>query len=144
MGENITPVESSIGEYYDNYKQTQLDLILVYSKKTRKAIFTIAGLWLASELLGLAMANVFTTQALLSVSLVPVVLIAVAFLAMKQPFVAIIFAALVFVGVWTLTILAFGGVGAISGLLIKAIIIYFLIAGFQSAKEVTRIRKELA
>ena len=71
-------------------------------------------------------------------------LIAVAFLAMKQPLVAIILAAFVFVGVWTLTIMIFGGVGAISGLLIKAIIIYFFIAGFQSAREVTRIRKELA
>lgn len=144
MGEIITPVEDSIGEYYDNYKQTQLELILVYSKKTRNAIFTIAGLWLASELLGLAMANVFTMQAILSVSLVPAILIAVAFLAMKQPLVAIILAAFVFVGVWTLTIMIFGGVGAISGLLIKAIIIYFFIAGFQSAREVTRIRKELA
>ncbi len=144
MGEIITPVEDSIGEYYDNYKQTQLELISVYSKKTRNAIFTIAGLWLASELLGLAMANVFTMQAILSVSLVPAILIAVAFLAMKQPLVAIILAAFVFVGVWTLTIMIFGGVGAISGLLIKAIIIYFFIAGFQSAREVTRIRKELA
>ncbi len=144
MGENITPVESSIGEYHDNYKQTQSDLIFVYSKKTRNAIFTIACLWLASELLGLAIANVFTTQLILSVLLVPAILIAVAFLAPKQPFAAIIITALVFIGVWTLTILAFGGVGAISGLLIKAIIIYFLIAGFQSAREVTRIRKEIA
>jgi hypothetical protein len=143
MSENSTPAEGSIGEYYDNYKQTQLDLIPVYSKKTRNAIFTIAGLWLASELLGLAMANAFTTQLILSVLLVPAVLIAVAFLALKQPLVAIIIAALVFIGVWALTILAFGGVGAISGLFIKAIIIYFLIAGFQSAREINRIRKEI-
>jgi hypothetical protein len=43
-----------------------------------------------------------------------------------------------------LTILVLGGVGAISGLLVKAITVYFLISGFQSAKEVYRIRKEIA
>jgi hypothetical protein len=72
----------------------------MYSRKTRNAIFTIAGLWLASELLGLAMANVFTTQLLLSVSLVPVILIVVALLASKKPLAAIIVAAIVFAGVW--------------------------------------------
>jgi len=144
MGENIPPAESNIGEYYDHYRQTQLDLIPVYSKKARNAIFTIAGLWLASELLGLAIANVFTTQVVLSVLLVPAILVAAAFLAMKQPLVAVIIAALVFVGVWTLSILVFGGIGAISGILIKAIIIYFLIAGFQNAREVARIKKEIA
>jgi len=71
-------------------------------------------------------------------------LIAIAFLALKQPLAAIIFAAIVFTGVWVLMILVFGGIGAISGLLVKAIIIYFLISGFQSAKEVNRIRKEIA
>lgn len=144
MSDDIIPQESSIGEYYDNYKEMQSELINMYSKKTRNAIFTIAGLWLASELLGLAMANVFTTQLLLSVSLVPIILIAVAFLALKQPLAAIIVAAIVFAGVWVLMILVFGGIGAISGLLVKAIIIYFLISGFQSAKEVNRIRKEIA
>ncbi len=90
------------------------------------------------------MANVFTPQLFLSVSLVPIILIAIAFLALKQPLAAIIFAAIVFTGVWVLMILVFGGIGAISGLLVKAIIIYFLISGFQSAKEVNRIRKEIA
>ncbi len=144
MGENIAPVESSIGDYSDDHKQTQLDLVSMYSKKTRNAIFTIAGLWLASELLGLAMANVFTTLVFLSVLVVPAILFALAFLALKQPLVAIIIAALVFIGVWVLTILVFGGIGAISGLLIKAIIIYFLIAGFQNAREVDRIKKEIS
>jgi hypothetical protein len=144
MSEDITQQESSIGEYYDNYKQTQLDLISVYSKKTRNAIFTIAILWLVSELLGLAMANVFTLRLILSVLLIPVILVAAAFLALKQPFVAITVAAIIFCGAWLLTILVYGGIGAISGLLIKAVIIYFLIAGFQSAIEVRRIKKEFA
>jgi len=144
MGENITSNEGSIGEYYDDYKQTQLDMISVYSKKTRNAIFTIAGLWLASELLALAMANAFAIQFILSVLLVPAILVATGFLAPKQPLVAMIIATLVFVGVWTLTILIYGGVGAISGILIKAVIVYFLIAGFQNAREINRIRKEIA
>jgi hypothetical protein len=94
MNENI-PQEGSIGDYYDNYKQTQAELILVYSRKTKNAIFAIAGISLVSELLGLAMANVFTSQVLLSISLVPAILIAAGFFALKQPLAAIIVAAVV-------------------------------------------------
>jgi len=143
MNENI-PQESSIGDYYDNYKQTQAELIVVYSRKTKNAIFAIAGIWLVSELLGFAMANVFTAQVLLSISIVPAILIAVGVFALKQPLAAIIVAAVVFAGVWILTILVVGGIGAISGLLIKAVIIYFLIVGFQNAREANRIKKEIA
>jgi hypothetical protein len=143
MNENI-PEEGSIGDYYDNYKQTQAELIVVYSRKTKNAIFAIAGIWLASELLGLVMANVFTTEVLLSISIVPAILIAAGFFALKQPLAAIIVAAVVFAGVWILTILVVGGIGAISGLLIKAVIIYFLIVGFQNAREANRIKKEIA
>ena len=144
MNENITQQETSIGEYYEDYKQTQLDLVSVYSRKTRNAIFTIAALWLISELLALAMANVFTLRIFLSVCIVPVILVAAAFFALKQPLVAIIVAAIVFCGVWLLTILVYGGIGAIGGLLMKAVIVYFLIAGFQSAVEAGHIRKAFA
>ena len=143
MNENI-PQEGSIGEYYDNYKQTQAELLRVYSRKTKNAIFAIAGIWLVSELLGLAMANVFTTEILLSISLAPAILIAAGFFALKQPLAAIVVAAVVFAGFWILTILVVGGIGAISGLLIKAVIIYFLITGFQNAREANRIKKEIA
>ncbi len=143
MNEDI-PQEGSIGEYYDNYKQTQAELLRVYSRKTKNAIFAIAGIWLVSELLGLAMANVFTTEILLSISLAPAILIAAGFFALKQPLAAIVVAAVVFAGFWILTILVVGGIGAISGLLIKAVIIYFLITGFQNAREANRIKKEIA
>jgi len=143
MNEDI-PQGGSIGEYYDNYKQTQAELILIYSRKTKNAIFAIAGIWLVSELLGLAMANVFTTEILLSISLAPAILIAAGFFALKQPLAAIIVAAVVFAGFWILTILVVGGIGAISGLLIKVVIIYFLITGFQNAREANRIKKEIA
>ncbi len=143
MNEDI-PQEGSIGEYYDNYKQTQAELILIYSRKTKNAIFAIAGIWLVSELLGLAMANAFTTEILLSISLAPAILIAAGFFALKQPLAAIIVAAVVFAGFWILTILVVGGIGAISGLLIKVVIIYFLITGFQNAREANRIKKEIA
>lgn len=143
MNEDI-PQEGSIGEYYDNYKQTQAELLRVYSRKTKNAIFAIAGIWLVSELLGLAMANVFTTEILLSISLAPAILIAAGFFALKQPLAAIIVAAVVFAGFWILTILVVGGIGAISGLLIKVVIIYFLITGFQNAREANRIKKEIA
>jgi len=36
-----------------------------------------------------------------------------------------------------------GSAGAISGIILKAIIIYFLIAGFQNAREVEKTKKEI-
>ena len=135
--------ETTVAEYYEDYKQTQSEMIALYSKKTRNAIFTIAGLWLASDLLAMAAANVFSLTYLLTVLIVPVSLVVAGFLAMKQPLVAVILATVVFVGVWVLTIVLLGSAGAISGIILKAIIIYFLIAGFQNAREVEKTKKEI-
>ncbi|HEY2722821.1 MAG TPA: hypothetical protein VGI82_13900 [Chitinophagaceae bacterium] len=142
--DDINPLgENSIGDYYDNYKQNQLHLIRIYSRKARNSIFAMAGLWLASDVLGLMAVNIFTIELLFSACLVPVIFVAIAFLALTQPMAAAVIAAVVFLGVWVLTILIFGSAGAISGLLIKAIVIYFLISSFQSAREVNRIKKEI-
>src|SRR4051812_25569038 len=104
--ENMNEVqESNIAEYYNNYQQTQTELIALYSKKTRNAIFTLAGLWLASEFIGLAIANVFNATLLISALLIPALLVGTAFIALKQPLTAIIIAALIFVGMWVYTII---------------------------------------
>ncbi len=94
-------------------------------------------------MLGMAMANLITAETILYSAVIPLVLVGIGFLAIKQPLLAIILAALVFAGLIILSIVLFGGVGAISGLLIKAVIIYFLISGFQSAREAERAKKEL-
>ncbi len=132
-----------VSNYYDDYKQTQAYIALTESKQVRKSIFIVAALLFASDMLGMAMANLITAETILYSAVIPLVLVGIGFLAIKQPLLAIILAALVFAGLIILSIVLFGGVGAISGLLIKAVIIYFLISGFQSAREAERAKKEL-
>lgn len=135
--------ENIVSEYYDNYKETQEYLLQINCRKTRNAIFTIAVLILCGDLLGLAVANAFTTQTFLITLIVPAVLIGIGLIAPKEPMLAIILAALIFAGLIILSIIAYGGIGAISGIIIKAIIVYFLLTGFQTAREAEKIRREL-
>jgi hypothetical protein len=137
------PENDIVANYYDDYKQTQAYIVLTESKQVRKSIFIIAALLFASDMLGMAMANLITAETILYSAVIPLILVGIGFLAIKQPLLAIILAALVFAGLIILSIILFGGVGAISGLLIKAVIIYFLISGFQSAREAERAKKEL-
>jgi hypothetical protein len=64
-------------------------------------------------------------------------------LANKEPVIAMILSAIIIVGIWVYTIVITNGTAAISGWISKAIIIYLLIAGFQSAKEANKIKREL-
>ena len=70
-------------------------------------------------------------------------MVGLAFLAMKEPLLTMIIAALIIVAVWIYIIAMNGSQAAITGWLGKAILVYLLIAGFQSAREAQRIKKEL-
>jgi len=135
--------QNIISPYYEDYKQTQAEIFAKECKRVRNSILTIAGLLFASELLGLAMANLVSSQNILYSLLFPAIFIGLAFLAIRQPMLSVILAALVFVGIIILSIVAYGGLGAISGILVKAIIIYLLLAGFQSATTAEKAKKEL-
>jgi hypothetical protein len=135
--------DNSVSGYYENYSDTQKEVLAIEIRKTRNTLFTIAAIVLASDLLGLAVLNAFVLEAILIILIVPAILIGLGFLALKEPLTAIIIAAVIIIGVWVYTIITVGGRAAIMGWLVKAIIIYFLIAGFQHAKEAMRIKKEL-
>jgi hypothetical protein len=93
--------------------------------------------------LGILVANAVTFPTVLVISVIPVLLAGLAFLALREPLLAMIIAAIIFIAAWIYTISVMGGQAAVSGWLVKAIVIYLLIAGFQNAREAQRIRKEL-
>jgi hypothetical protein len=105
--------------------------------------FIAAAVLLVSGFLGLAMLSAFNVVTIIAVSVIPLILAGLGFLANKEPLTAIIIAATVFLGEWIYTIAITGGRGAIMGWLVRAIVIYMLIAGLQHAKEAMRIKKEL-
>jgi hypothetical protein len=135
--------DNSVSGYYEGYSDMQKEVLAIETRKTRNTLFTIAAVILVSDILSLLALNVFKLEVVLVVLIVPVAIAGLAFLANKEPLTAIIIAAVIIIGIWIYTIVVSGGRAAIMGWLIKAVIIYFLIAGFQHAREATRIKKEL-
>lgn len=128
---------------FDNYTETQKEIFAIETRRTRNKLFTLAIIAFASDLLGLLMADFVTFKTLLIISVIPLLLAGLAFLAQKEPLTAMIIAAVVFLAIWAYTITVTGGKAALTGWLVKAIVVYLLIAGFQSAREAHRIKREL-
>ncbi len=128
---------------FDNYQETQKELLFIYTRKVRNKLFAAAAVIFLSDLIGLAVARAVLPATILVILVVPVLFIGLAFLSLKEPLTAMIIAALLIAAVWVYTIIITGGRAAIQGWLVKALLIYLIIAGFQSAVEANRIKKEL-
>jgi hypothetical protein len=133
------PEENVVSGLYDNYTETQKEILAIEIRKTRNKLITVAVVIFVFDLLALLIANALLHETLV----IPLILTGLAFLAVKEPLAAMIIASVIIVGIWVYTIIVTGGVAAISGWIGKAIIIYLLIAGFQNAREATRIKREL-
>jgi hypothetical protein len=142
-GNTTQQPDSEVSGYYENYNETQKEVLSIEIHKTRNNLFIAAAILLVSGFLGLAMLSAFNLITVLAVSAIPVILTGLGFLANKEPLTAIIIAAVVFFGEWIYTIAITGGRGAIMGWLVRAIVIYLLIAGLQHAREAMRIKREL-
>lgn len=135
--------DNSVSGYYENYSETQKEVLAIELRKTRNTLFILAAIIFAGDILGLLMVNAIFLQAVLISLIVPAIMAGLAFLAGKEPMTAIVIAAVIIIGLWVYLMVISGGYSAVTGWIIKAIIIYFLIAGYQHAKEATRIKKEL-
>ena len=129
---------------YDNYNETQREILAIEIKKTRNKLFTIAIVILILDFLAMMMVyKGVESEMLLYIIIVPLIVVGLAFLAIKEPIVAIVLTAIIIIGLWILAAVQTGARAAITGWIGKAIIVYLLIAGFQSAREAQRIKKEL-
>ena len=141
--QDIHNTGNSVSEVYDNYTDTQKEIMQIEIRKTRNVLFTLAAIILASDIIGLAVADAFSLPAFIIILIIPFLLTAMAFLSLKEPLIAMIVAAVIIVAIWVYTIIITDGRAAITGWLIKAIIIYFIIAGFRHAIEANKIKREL-
>jgi hypothetical protein len=142
MSENLKN-ENIVSDIYDNYRETQKEIYNIEIRKTRNKLFTLAILIFAMDFIALNIMNAVNFQTLIIISIVPVLFIGLAFLALKEPLLAMIVAVVVIVGFWVYAAIQSGGMSAISGWIVKAVVIYLIIAGFQNAREAQRIKKEL-
>ena len=127
----------------DSYADTQKEILVMETRKTRNKLFIIAAVILISDLLALFMANAVNATTLLVIMIVPLVFVGLAFLAIKEPLLAMILGASVIVALWVFMFVQFGNPSLISGLLVKAVLITLAISGFQNAIEANRVRKEM-
>jgi hypothetical protein len=132
-----------ISDYYEGYREMQAEIFRRASRKTRNSIFVIAAIIFLSDMLGLAIANLFTPETFLFILVVPAILTGVGLLARKQPLASSIIAIVIVAGIFIFTIVKYGGMGVIRGALVKVVIIYYLLAGIQSAKTAEKAKKEL-
>lgn len=137
------PEENVVSGLYDNYHETQKEILAIEIRKTRNKLLALAAVAFISDFLALLVANTVQPVTLLAIAVIPLILAGLSFLSLKEPLTAIIIAAVIILAAWIYAAVVTGGMAAISGWLIKAIIVYLLIAGFQSAKEAHKIRKEI-
>lgn len=140
---NTTDESHVVSDMYDNYADVQKEIFVIEVRKTRNKLFTIAIFVFAFDLLGVLMSNLVSVNTILLILILPIFIAGLAFLAIKEPLVAMIIAALLIVGLWVYTMIIVGGSTVISGWIGKAILVYLLIAGFQSAVEAAKIKREL-
>lgn len=143
MQDNIDYTGGSVSGVYENYTDTQMEIMQIEIRKTRNVLFTLAAIILLSDIIGLAAADAFSLPAFIIILIIPLLLSGMAFLSLKEPLIAMIVAAVIIAGIWIYTIVITGGRAAIMGWLIKAVIIYFIIAGFRHAAEANKIKREL-
>lgn len=135
--------DNIVSGLYDGYQDTQKEILTIEIRKTKIKLLIIAAVVFAFDLIAVLAINLVNIDTLLYISIVPIILVGLAFLSLKEPMLAMILAALIIVGIWVYVIAITGSRAALTGWLGKAILVYLLIAGFQSAVEAQRLKKEL-
>ena len=141
---NNTQEESTIvQDIYDNYTETQKEIYSLETKKTRKVIITMAIIIFLVDLLAVSRQDGLNIQTVSIVLIVPAIFIGLAFLAMREPMVAILLSSLILLAIWAYAVIILGPSGLISGWLIKSVLIFLMFAGIQNARTAQAIKREL-
>lgn len=135
--------QNIVSDIYENYHETQKEILAIDLRKTRNKLITIALVIFIFDLLAILAGNLVTFKTLLWIAIVPAIIFLFAFLSGKEPLLSMILATVLIAGIWIYTIVVLGGIAVISGWIGKAVIIYLIFAGFQHARDAHRIKKEL-
>lgn len=112
--------------------------------RARNSLFIIGAVLLFSDILGLYMANALNSTTLVYALLVPVVFVALGFAALIKPMLAMTVAALLFVLIIAYNIYVLGARTIVSGIIVKAVLVYFFIKGFNHAKDAEQAKRDLS
>ena len=141
--ESNNPSDFSVFQDSPYEKEVLLDNINYESTKTRNAIWVVALVLFLSALLSMLMTNVFSTNYLLGSLVVPIIFFSLGFLAKSQPVLSITITAILFAGLIVYSIFLAGATSIISGIIVKAVLVYFFIKGFNHAFEAKKTKESL-
>ncbi len=128
---------------FDDYQETQKEVLQITLRKLRKRLMILAAIIFGLDVFALAVAQSLVPEMLAWISILPLLLLGLSFLAGWESLLAVIAASLLMLGIWGYAVIVNGPTAIISGWLGKVIVITILIAAFRDAKEVAELRKEL-
>ena len=139
-----TNQEAAVSIFEDQYdRQSLMQELKQGTIKTQKSIFIIGGIFLVTDLLALSKANLLHGDNITYMVLVPMLYAGLGFLAKFKPLLSIILATLLFIGIISMSMIAFGAASIMNGLIMKVVIIYFILTGFRNANHAESARKKL-
>lgn len=134
--------ENEISDYYEGVKKSEMQGHENGIKKARTALFVTAGLLLLGEIINASTSGVEWTPLMIGIVAVEVgVFIALALWTKTKPFTAIVVGLILFILLWVLAIVLVGGRAAYSGIVVKAVIIFFLASALKPARAWENLKK---
>ena len=130
-------------DIFDNYDEINRYTYATELRKVKSRLLTVAAILFISDVFGLLITEMLTVPLLLWSLVIPAVIASLALLSVKEPLAAVIIAIIIIAALWIYVISFAGMRGAVSGFLVKFIVIYLLFMAFKSAREAQRLKKEL-
>lgn len=135
-------IEAGNTDLFGNNEEDQKALYAFHVKKVRNKLLTVAAVIFFFDLLALLIGDLLTPETLAISAVVPAIIVGMAFLALKEPILAVVIASVIIIGIWIYVIVMTDITMAIQGWLAKILVITMLLSAFQNAKEARRIDKE--
>lgn len=125
------------------FKEIQSDVWQHSRKRSMVAILSIGGILFASDLLALSIANELNGVNFLYVLIIPAIYLGLGLFAKLQPMVSVIAATILFAAIIIINIYGLGARSIFSGLLVKAVVIFFIFSAFNHARQAEKARRNL-
>lgn len=127
--------KSEITEYYEGVKKLEIAGYETGIRKARNTLFFTAALFLISELITGAVAEVEFTPLFFAIIIIQSgIFVGLAFWTRSKPYAAILVGLIYFLLLWGLSIGLYGFEAAYKGIIVKIIIIVFLVKAIKPAK----------
>ena len=135
--------EEVVSGIFEDYSETQREIFAIETRNTRNKLFALAIVVFGFDFLVLLRTDLVQWQTLLASAIIPAIFVGLAFLARKEPLTSMIIVSVIIGGLWLYNAISTNGYSLLAGWWAKAIVVYLILAGFQSSREAEKIKREL-